>query len=300
MSAPPFQNSMPPFPGSAPPYPGSAVPYPGSAVPYPGSAVPYPGSAVPYPGSGVPYPGSAVPYPGSGVPYPMSGPPGSGGVAQTAPAKKKTHLSKAARRWLVAGLAVVLVAAVTALVLTAVHPFKEGTKSFSANTVLPASFSYPASWKMAANGTSIAFSKDANAAGKLFSSPGTGDGWPDMADALKNNPDTVAGMYTTFQQSDNLGDTADVQKTALANLLPTTYGEEGAAEKVTVDGKSGFLHKGSLVDPGNDGATLKVWNLVLTNTDNQKVVFTFFASQKAFPGNEAKFNAVVTSMRFPA
>jgi serine/threonine protein kinase len=292
------QNPNQYSPMSAPPYPRSGVPYPGSAPPFPGSAPPYPGSGVPYPGSAVPYPGSGVPYPGSGVPYPMSGPPGSRPSQSGASSKKKKRgLSKAARRWVIAGIATLLAAAVAGLVLVAVDPFKEGVKPYQASDILPASFSYPEGWRMADNGTSIAFSPKADVAGQFFSRPGAGADWSDLSKQLSDDPESVVGLYTTFQQSDSLGDTEDSQRTALPNLLPDKFRDD-AVTKPRVDGRDALLHKGALSNPGGTD-TIRVWVLVVPNETGEKVVFTFFASEQAFGDAQARFTAIVESLTFP-
>ncbi|SHN36819.1 serine/threonine-protein kinase [Cryptosporangium aurantiacum] len=285
----PNQYSPTQFPPSG--YPHSAPPHPQSAPP--NQAMPHPYSAPPHQGSAPPYPYSAPPHPGSAPPYPYSAPPH--GVGSTPP---PTPDSGRGRKLLIGGLAGALVLAVVLVLVLVIKPFEEGTKHFDPTTTLPISFDYPESWNRSGQGTNLVFSPKASDAAALFTAPGTGTGWPKLADALKSDADSVVGVYTLLSLNP-FPDEADGRKESLQGQLPTTA-NLGAEEPTVVDGHDSARYDGELQQDGGD-AELRIRCFVTTDqTTNQTVVLVFFASEKAWSENEDKFKTLLGSVKFSA
>ena len=280
-SAPPQQQyTNAPYQQSAPPYPYSAPPQ------QQGSAPPFPYSAPPHPGSGVPYP------------YQYSAPPSmAGGPGAPATPAPPANGGGRGRKFLIAGLSAALVVVIALIVILVAKPFQEGTKHYDAGTTLPASFDYPSSWKMAGNGTNIAFSPYADETLALFGPTGTSADWAGIDKALKNDPDSVVGVYTGLSVTTFPTDAAGRTET-IKGLLPT-QATVGSPETATVGAWDATKSDGTLRDPNGTG-TLEFRCFIATSAtpSNGSVLFVFFASEKAWDNHTDKFDALIKSVKF--
>jgi serine/threonine protein kinase len=277
--------------------PQSAPPQQYTNAPYQQSAPPFPYSAPPQQGSGIPYPYSAPPAPGSGIPYPYSAPPGMAGAPAT-PAPAKPTKRGGGRKFLIGGLALALVVVIGLLVVLVVKPFQEGTKHYTASNVLPASFDYPAGWKMTGAGTNIAFSTHAKEALALFGPTGGDADWSGIDKELKSDPNSVAGVYTTLTTTEFPTDTAGRNQT-LTSLLPSGTSVQDP-ESANVGTWSATRSDGGLSEPNGGSGSLRVRCFIATpaNATDGSVLFVFFASDQAWDKYTDKFDALIKSVQF--
>ena len=266
-------------------------------APYQQSAPPFPYSAPPHQGSAPPYPYSAPPAPGSGIPYPYSAPPGMTG-GPTTPAPAKAAKGGGGRKLVIGALALALVVVIGLLVVLVVKPFQEGTKHYTASQVLPASFDYPSSWKMAGNGTNIAFSPHATEAQALFGPTGAGADWSGIDKVLKSDPDSVAGVYTSLTTTAFPTDPTERSQT-LTGLLPTQASVQ-TPQEATVGTWAATRSDGTLSEPGGGSGVLRVRCFIATptNSSDGSVLFIFFASDHAWDNYTDKFDALIKSVQF--
>jgi hypothetical protein len=213
--------------------------------------------------------------------------PGTGHTIAPAPVPRPR---RDRRRWAWAAVGVVVAAALVLGGLFLLRPGDPDTTRFTADNVVPVSFTYPADWRPAAESNKVVLSPQATAVLPLFARLGQPQDWAEIGRLLRDDQDSVVGLYTFFNQSEySSGD----RQALLEGILPGVWLKDtkfdahlGRAPAIRISG--------TLTDP-SDGTNQLRFACYVAQTNGRAVHMILFSAADTFEDNQSLFDRIAAS-----
>jgi hypothetical protein len=170
------------------------------------------------------------------------------------------------------------------------RPGDPGTKRVPADNVVPVSFTYPADWKPIAESNKVVLSPQATAVLPLFARLGQPQDWAEIGRLLRDDQDSVVGLYTFFNQAEYSGGD---RQALLEGILPGVWLKDTKFD-AHLGGTPAIRISGTLTDPA-DGANQLRFACYVAQSNGRAVHMILFSAVDTFEDNQKLFDRIAAS-----
>jgi serine/threonine protein kinase len=169
---------------------------------------------------------------------------------------------------------------------------------FTADDLVPFSFSYPDSWQKSGAGLNAVFSPHSNALLPTFA--GSQD-WSKASRVAQDHPDTMVGLFTTFNFTNFGSARVDQQQQVLVERYPSAKLEfTDSAPGAKLGNSTATMLRGKLTSPSGDvRLRFECYIAQINETPPRTVNIMLFGSEEAFGRNRSTFDRIIDSVELP-